>query len=99
MKPARIILTANQTAALIEQAGGETIHGRAWAVVAPGSWPDSPGRLVLHLIECPSITAANGACNVAQGILRAVKPRTEKPSQPPPPQSVQGHERKTRKHR
>lgn len=99
MKPARIILTAEQTRDLIEQAGGATIFGRAFAVVAAGSWPTAPGRLVLHLIECPSIETANNACGVAQGHLRATKPRAGKPSQSLPPKSVQGHERKTRKHR
>jgi hypothetical protein len=79
MKTARIILTADQTADLIAQVEGETIHGRAWAVVAPGSWPDSPGRLVLHLIECPSMEAANNACGVAQGHFRATNPRAGKP--------------------
>ena len=78
MTTTRITLTAEQTADLIAQAGGETIHGRAWAVVAPGSWPTAPGKLVLHLIECPTITAANGACRVAMGEAVAAKPRRTK---------------------
>jgi hypothetical protein len=77
MNPIRLILTAEQTADLIEQAGGETMHGRAWAVIAPGSWPTTPGKLILHLIECPTITAANGACRVAMGQAVARKPREQ----------------------
>jgi hypothetical protein len=75
---ARLILSADQTADLIAQVEGETVHGRAWGVVAPGSWPDSPGKLVLHLIECPTIAAANGAVRVAMGEAVAAKPRRAK---------------------
>jgi hypothetical protein len=72
MNTARLVLTPEQTAALVAASGGGEIHGRAWAVVAPGSWPTAPGRLVLHVVECPSMKAANGACAVAQGLSRAV---------------------------
>jgi hypothetical protein len=85
MSTAKITLTSQQTADLIAQAGGETICGRAWAVVAPGSWPTAPGRLVLHVVECPSMKAANGACAVAQGLSRALKHRAVKATHPTTP--------------
>ena len=71
--PIRITLTSEQTADVIEQAGGKTHLGRAFAVVAPGSYPTAPGRLALHLIECPTIQAANDACLVASGAARAIR--------------------------
>lgn len=76
-KPIRLALSENQTADVIHQAGGESHHGRAFAVVSPGSYPTAPGRLVLHVIECPSIAAASDACEVAQGLatIRRIKPR------------------------
>ncbi len=72
----RVILTHDQTADIIRQAGGESHHGRVFAVVSPGSYPTAPGRLVLHLIECPSMQAAAFAVEVARGraTARRIKP-------------------------
>lgn len=73
MKPTCIKLTPEQTAKIIEQAGGESHNGRVFAVASPGSYPTAPGRLVLHLIECTSMKQANDAVDVAHGRKRAVK--------------------------
>jgi hypothetical protein len=72
----RIILGARASEALA--ASGE----ECFVVIAKASWPDDPTRWALHLIPA-SIKAANAACEVAQGIKRAVKLRSrpQEPSQ------------------
>ena len=72
-KCVRIILSREQTADIILQAGGENRHGRVFAVASPGSWPDAHGRLVLHLVECSSMKVAADACEVAMGSKRAAR--------------------------
>lgn len=61
MKPLRLVLTAEQSAALADNGPRFSV-----AVIHPGSWPDHPGRHVLDLIECDS-TTANAAVGVALG--------------------------------
>jgi len=69
----RITLTPEQTAEIVQQAGGSTHLGRCFVVAHPGSYPAAPGVLVMNLIECPSMKAAAGAVDVALGTHRAVK--------------------------
>lgn len=57
VQPIRLILTLDQTAEVVRQAGGESHHGRVFVTLSPGSYPTAPGRLVLNLIECPSIAS------------------------------------------
>ena len=71
----RLILTADQTSEIVRQAGGESHLGRVFVVMSPGSYPQAPGRLVLHFIECATMRLANDAVEVAQGTSRAVRPR------------------------
>ena len=52
MKPFRLVLTQEQTAALAD--GGPRF---SVCVVHPGSWPDNAGRMLLDLIETDSTTA------------------------------------------
>lgn len=59
-KPFRLVLTAEQSAAIRES-------GIRFAVVHPGSWPENPGRWVVDLIEC-DVHQANAAVRVAQGL-------------------------------
>ena len=85
----RVILDHVQTAEVVRQTGGESHHGRVFAVVSPGSYPTAAGRLVLSLIECSSIAIANDAVNVATGqaTVRSVKaPKM-------PADAPQGHSR------
>jgi len=46
MKPFRLVLTQEQTAALAD--GGPRF---SVCIVHPGSWPDNAGRMLLDLIE------------------------------------------------
>ena len=69
----RLTLTLDQTAEIVRQAGGESHLGRVFAVVSPGSYPTSHGRLVLNFIECDTMHLANDAVAVAQGKARAVR--------------------------
>ena len=52
MKPFRLVLTPEQTAALAD--GGPRF---SVCIVHPGSWPDNAGRMLLDLIETDSTTA------------------------------------------
>lgn len=76
----RLILTPDQTAELVRQAGGESHQGRVFVVLSPGSYPTAAGCLVLHLIECPSIATANDAVSFATG--KATVRRTKSPKAP-----------------
>ena len=59
-KHTRILLS--QAASRHLSATGE----RAFVVVSRGSYPDSAGRWVMHLLPC-DVTAANAAVRVALG--------------------------------
>lgn len=74
-EPIRIVLSAEQTRSIIDQAGEDRHEGRVFACVGPGSWTDAAGRLVLYLTPAKSTAAANDAVRVAMGQARAVKPR------------------------
>jgi hypothetical protein len=69
----KVVLTPEQTAEVIQQAGGDNHFGRVFVVMSPGSYPTAPGRLVLHFIECPDMATATAAIRVAMGEARAVK--------------------------
>lgn len=71
-KPLRLVLSAEQTAAILES-------GIRFAIIHPGSWPENPGRWVVDLFEV-SVATANAAAGVAMGTHRAVKKTT--PSKP-----------------
>lgn len=71
----RLVLGPEQTAEIIAQAGGDRATGRVFAVLGPGSWPDSAGRLNAYFVECPSVEAADAAVRVARGLSREAKPR------------------------
>jgi hypothetical protein len=62
-EPIRILLS--EAASKHLDATGEN----AFAVVARGSWPDSPGRWVIYLLPC-DIPTADAACRVARGISK-----------------------------
>lgn len=62
MKPLRLILTAEQSAAIRES-------GIRFAVIHPGSYPATAGRWQIDLIECDQPTAA-AAVRVALGESR-----------------------------
>lgn len=66
-EPERLVLTEAQSAHL--RAVG--VH---FAVVHPGSYPETPGRFVLDLIPC-EYAVARDAVAVAIGTKRASKPR------------------------
>lgn len=66
-KSIRVILTPQQTAEVIRQAGGVNHHGRAFAMLAPGSYPTAPGVLILDVFECASLKVAQAAVDVATG--------------------------------
>ena len=66
--PVKVVLTPEQTAEIVRQAGGETHLGRVWVTLSPGSYPTGEGRLVLHFIECPDMNVASAAIDVARGI-------------------------------
>lgn len=69
--PIRLVLTPEQTAEIVAQAGGENHHGRVFVTASPGSYPTAPGKLVLHFVECPSIATASAACETALGQRKA----------------------------
>ena len=52
MKPFRLVLTPEQTAALADAGPRFSV-----CVVHPGSWPNNAGRMLLDLIETDSTTA------------------------------------------
>jgi hypothetical protein len=66
----RIALSERATAALLEV-------GEAFAIVARGSYPTAPGRMVIYLLPVPRATA-QAACNVILGTHKAsrIKPRS-----------------------
>lgn len=74
MKPLRLILTAEQSAAIRES-------GIRFAIIHPDSYPSpTAGRWVVDLIECDAATA-NALVAVLRGEARVVrvKPRQPKP--------------------
>jgi hypothetical protein len=74
-KPLRLILSAEQSAAIRES-------GIRFAIIHPDSYPSpTVGRWVVDLIEC-DVHAANAATRVALGMARAV---AIKPSAHPAP--------------
>lgn len=80
----RVILTPEQTADVIRQAGGVNHHGRVFVALSPGSYPTTLGRLVLNLIECPSMQVANDAVAVATGSATARRQKSTNPASDPP---------------
>lgn len=62
----RLVLTAEQSAALADKARF------SFVIIHPGSWPETPGRMVLDLIEIDQPTG-DALCRVAMGTHRAVK--------------------------
>lgn len=69
-EPVKIILGESATKALLEA-------GECFLIVGKGSWPDSPGRMVIHCLPIPK-EQADAACHVAMGSHRAVKVREKK---------------------
>lgn len=75
-RPFRLILTAEQSAAIRES-------GIRFAIIHPDSYPSpTVGRWVVDLIECDSATA-NAAVRVARGISK------ERRSKPPTAAAVE----------
>ncbi len=72
-KPLRLVLSPEQSAALADNARF------SFVVVGPGSWPDTPGRMVLYLIET-DCKRADAAVRVARGISTERRIRTPKAS-------------------
>lgn len=72
-KPFRLVLTAEQTAALADNGPRFSV-----VIVHPGSWPTNPGRHVLDLIET-DVATANAITAILKGEARAVrvKPKPE----------------------
>ena len=64
-EPIRIILGETASKALLEA-------GECFLIVGKGSYPDSPGRMVIHCVPVPK-DQADAACAVALGTHRAVK--------------------------
>lgn len=62
----RILLGPSASKALTDTCNG------AFIVIGKASHPDDPTRWALHLIPCP-ISAANDACDVAQGKAKATR--------------------------
>ena len=69
----RMLLTAEQSAALFD--GGPRC---SVAIVHPGSWPDSPHRMLLDLAECDRATA-DSLVGILAGTPRAIRILTPKP--------------------
>jgi len=76
MNPIRLVLTPDQTAELVAQAGHG--NGNVFACIGPGSIPDGAGRLVVYFIPGQSVEAVNGAVRVAQGVSKERRPRKVK---------------------
>jgi hypothetical protein len=74
MKPPRLILTPEQ-AAEIQSAGMRF----AVAFVHPGSYPTTPGKMLIDLIEVDQPTA-DAALRVARGEARAVRIKQTPPA-------------------
>ena len=49
--------------------------GEAFVIVGRGSYPEAPGRMVIHCLPIPK-RQADAACRVAMGTHRAVKIKT-----------------------
>jgi len=80
-EPIRLVLSANQTADIIEQAGAGCHDAGIIAAIGPGSVPDAVGKLVLYFVPCESIKTADAAIRVARGVSFERKPRKPKASQ------------------
>ena len=65
LQPVRIILGETASKALMEA-------GDCFLIVAKGSYPESPGRMVIHCQPIPK-DQADAACRVAMGTHRAVR--------------------------
>ena len=78
MKPIRLILNTEQTAAIAEQAGEHTAN--VFVCIGPGSMPDAAGKLVAYFLPCESVEVANGAVRVAMGEAKVSKPRKPRSS-------------------
>ncbi len=75
--PERLVLTEGQSEHL-------RAEGVNFAIVAPGSYPDSTGRAVLHLLSIDQ-KAAEDAIAVALEKAKAIRRRKGTPSPSPPP--------------
>lgn len=53
--------------------------GDAFLIVGRGSYPDAPGRMVIHCLPVPK-PQADAACRVAMGEARAVKIKPKSPT-------------------